>query len=224
MLLPQPSTMSAKLIWITPQAEDQVVYCARVSNPKSQEQGDNPDRLVRYLIKHKHWSPFEMASMCVGIETTRDVSAQILRHRSFSFQEFSQRYSSVASNLKLDPSFELRLQDPTNRQSSLPDAFGRLRHYRTHIEQLYEQAETLYSSLLSAGCAKEVARKVLPIGSPTRLYMTGTIRSWIHYCLVRCGPETQKEHCLIAMAVWKILSEHCPNIASAVHELHHTTD
>lgn len=211
--------MTVQLSWITPHAEEQVVYMARVSNPKSQEAGQNPDRLIKYLIKHKHWSPFEMASMCVEIETTRDVSAQILRHRSFSFQEFSQRYADVSGNLKLDPSFELRLQDQTNRQSSLPDCFGQLAPYRQMIEQHFKSAEHLYSSLIGAGCAKEVARKVLPIGSPTRMYMAGTLRSWIHYCLVRTEQGTQKEHRQIAIAVWKILSEQCPNIASAVHEI-----
>lgn len=211
--------MSAKLIWITPHAEDLIVYQARVSNPKSQEEGSDPSRLIGYLLKHKHWSPFEMASMCIQIETTRDVSPQVLRHRSFSFQEFSQRYASVTKHLDLDSSFELRLQDPTNRQSSLPDSFGQLEPFRPQIKEHFRQAELLYNTLLSAGCAKEVARKVLPMASPTRMYMSGTIRSWIHYCLVRTEPGTQKEHRQIAIAIWKILSEQCPTIASAIHEL-----
>ncbi len=215
--------MSAKLIWITPHAEDLVVYQARVSNPKSQEEGSNPDRLIRYLINHKHWSPFEMASMCIELDTTRDVSAQILRHRSFSFQEFSQRYSSVTDNLDLDAAFELRLQDPTNRQSSLIDAFDQLAPYRAKIEDHFRSAQELYADLLSAGCAKEVARKVLPMGSPTRMYMSGTLRSWIHYCQVRTEQGTQKEHRQIALSVWKILSEQCPAIATAVHELRNQT-
>lgn len=213
------TNMTAKLIWITPHAEDLVVYMARVSNPKSQEEGANPEKLIKYLIKHKHWSPFEMVSMCVEIETTRDVSPQILRHRSFSFQEFSQRYASVTQHLDLGSDFELRLQDPTNRQSSLVDSFGQLEPYKAMIKHHFDQALHLYNSLLSSGCAKEVARKVLPIAAPTRLYMSGTLRSWIHYCLVRTEQGTQKEHRQIAMAIWKILSEQCPTIASAVHEL-----
>jgi thymidylate synthase (FAD) len=161
--------------------------------------------------------------MCVEIETTRDVSPQILRHRSFSFQEFSQRYASVTEHLKLDAGFELRLQDTTNRQSSLPDAFGQLAPYRSMIENHFKQAEHLYASLLSAGCAKEVARKVLPMAAPTRMYMAGTLRSWIHYCQVRADNATQKEHRQIAIAIWKILSEQCPSIAAAVHELRSET-
>jgi thymidylate synthase (FAD) len=206
---------SVKLIWITPNAEDQMVYCARVSNPKSQEEGKSPDRLIRYLAKHKHWSVFEMASMCVEINTTRDIAAQILRHRSFSFQEFSQRYSSTdALGKALVP--ELRLQDKTNKQNSIqvtdPYQWTELTQLASEIGDLFEEAEDLYLRLLDAGVAKECARKVLPLQTPTRMYMSGTIRSWIHYLQVRGGVETQLEHRQIAEAVKGILKEHLPTI------------
>lgn len=208
---------SVSLVWITPKAEEQIVYCARVSNPKSQQEGSSSDRLLRYLLKHRHWSPFEMASMCVEINTTRDVSAQILRHRSFSFQEFSQRYSSVDS---LGPTVcpELRMQDKTNRQSSLQPPVSMIpviEGFELEILNVQEKTRELYGRMLEAGIAKECARKVLPIGSPSRLYMSGTIRSWIHYLQVRLGPETQKEHRLVAEGVLDILSEHCPSITEA---------
>lgn len=202
------------LVWITPNTEELIVHMARVSNPKGQQEAKDPQRLLRYLLTHKHWSPFEMASMCLEINTTRDISAQILRHRSFSFQEFSQRYAEVQD---LDPSFELRLQDTTNRQNSLPDAGGELETYRSYIRQIYGDCLATYDLLVGAGCAKEIARKVLPMGVGTRLYMSGTIRSWIHYCQVRMGPETQKEHRDVALGAWKILSEHCPNICKALN-------
>jgi thymidylate synthase (FAD) len=203
---------SVKLIWITPHAEDQMVYCARVSNPKSQEEGKSPDKLIRYLAKHKHWSPFEMASMCVEINTTRDIAAQILRHRSFSFQEFSQRYSATdALGRALVP--ELRLQDNANKQNSLEDDFGVLSEkFHDRIDELFLASHQLYEDMLKAGAAKECARKVLPLQTPTRMYMSGTIRSWIHYLQVRGGVETQLEHRQIAEAIKGILKEHLPVI------------
>jgi thymidylate synthase (FAD) len=203
---------SVKLIWITPNAEDQMVYCARVSNPKSQEEGKSPDRLIRYLAKHKHWSPFEMASACFEISTTRDIAAQILRHRSFSFQEFSQRYS-VTDLLGHAPLPELRLQDHTNKQNSLEDDFGILaEEFEERIKELFQQSEQLYQDMLRRGTAKECARKVLPLQTPTRMYMSGTIRSWIHYLQVRGGVETQLEHRQIAESIKGILKEHLPVI------------
>jgi thymidylate synthase (FAD) len=203
---------SVKLIWITPNAEDQMVYCARVSNPKSQEEGKSPDRLIRYLAKHKHWSPFEMASACFEISTTRDIAAQILRHRSFSFQEFSQRYSE-ANLLGHAPLPELRLQDHTNKQNSIEDDFGVLADKFEHrIQKLFEESDLLYRDMLKAGTAKECARKVLPLQTPTRLYMAGTIRSWIHYLQVRGGVETQLEHRQIALAIGEVFKEHLPFI------------
>jgi thymidylate synthase (FAD) len=213
--------MTAKLVWITPEAESQIVYCARVSNPKSQEEGKSPDRLIRYLAKHKHWSPFEMASMCVEITTTRDIAAQILRHRSFSFQEFSQRYSSTdLLGMAMVP--ELRLQDKTNKQNSLlPDEddvllMSELYQFSSEIGDLFEEAEDLYHRLLDAGVAKECARKVLPLNIPTKLYMAGTIRSWIHYLQIRTGMETQREHREVAWAIRHIFEDNLPTIHEAL--------
>jgi thymidylate synthase (FAD) len=211
--------MTARLIWITPEAEQQIVYCARVSNPKSQEEGKSPDRLIRYLAKHKHWSPFEMASMCVEITTTRDIAAQILRHRSFSFQEFSQRYSSTDLLGKAVVP-ELRLQDHTNRQNSLvvtdPSLELELTDLSSEIADLFDWADDLYQRLLEAGVAKECARKVLPLNTPTRLYMTGTIRSWIHYLSIRGGVETQLEHRRVAEAIQELFKENLPTIHEAL--------
>jgi thymidylate synthase (FAD) len=215
----RPSTDSplASLVWITPDAESHIVYCARVSNPKSQQLGANPERLINYLVAHKHWSPFEMASACVEINTTRDISAQILRHRSFSFQEFSQRYSEVQLRPEL-PS--LRRQDLTNRQNSIDDfedvaTPGRL-SFEQRIAHLYSASYKVYQDLLDAGVAKECARKVLPMNSPTRLYMSGTIRSWIHYLSVRTGVETQLEHRQIALAIAEILSRELPSLSNLI--------
>jgi len=204
--------MSVSLVWITPDAESIITYCARVSNPKGQEANANPERLINYLVTHKHWSPFEMASACLEINTTRDISAQILRHRSFSFQEFSQRYAEVELRPEL-PS--LRRQDLTNRQNSIDD----LDPYdsqglQTEIAKHFVESQQLYQRLLDFGVAKECARKVLPINSPTRLYMSGTIRSWIHYLQVRTGPETQLEHRQIATQVKDILLRHLPGLSS----------
>lgn len=215
--------MSAKLIWITPEAESQIVYCTRVSNPKSQEEGKSPDRLIRYLAKHKHWSPFEMASMCVEVNTTRDIAAQILRHRSFSFQEFSQRYSPT-DLLGQAQVPELRLQDPKNKQNSIRlsdsqfprDQVEEIFQFASEIGDLFDEAQDLYLRLLDAGVAKECARKVLPLNTPTRLYMAGTIRSWIHYVQVRGGEDTQLEHREIALAVKHLFAEHLPTIHEAL--------
>jgi thymidylate synthase (FAD) len=202
-----------RLVWITPDAEQQIEYCARVSNPKGQDKVDTTGKLLRYLVTHKHWSPFEMASACVEISTTRDISAQILRHRSFSFQEFSQRYAStnLLGNTVVP---ELRLQDVTNRQNSIQvtNQSEELDVFTSEIGDLFDQAEDLYLRLLDAGVAKECARKVLPINSPTRLYMSGTIRSWIHYLSVRRGPETQLEHRLIADEIKNILNKEMPHL------------
>ena len=201
---------NVKLIWITPDAEQQIEYCARVSNPKGQDKIDTTGKLLRYLVKHKHWSPFEMASACVEITTTRDISAQILRHRSFSFQEFSQRYAEVSA-VPVVP--ELRRQDNTNRQNSIDDLdYLRQDLYSSKIQHLFDESYRLYNELLEEGVAKECARKILPINSPTRLYMSGTIRSWIHYLSVRRGPETQFEHRLIANEIYQTLNKEMPNL------------
>ncbi len=206
----------AKLVWITPNAEDTIVYCARVSNPTNQELNANPERLIRYLVKHKHWSPFEMASACVEINTTRDISTQILRHRSFSFQEFSQRYSDVGL-LTNPPIPHLRRQDQQNRQASHNDLSShlspeQLSSFYRRTQQLYEDAGHLYQEMVSSGVAKECARKVLPLNTPTRLYMSGTIRSWIHYLAVRCDEGTQLEHRQIATDIKSLLLEQLPSL------------
>src|SRR5690625_3350139 len=175
-----------KLIWSTPNGEDLLVYMARVSNPEGQERGDSPERLIRYLIRHRHWSPFEMVSACVEIEAPRDVSRQLLRHRSFAFQEFSQRYQSTHV-LPEVPSREARMQDERNRQNSLPCDDRRLMRWWDDSQQDHlDRAEILYLTALGAGIAKEVARAVLPEGlTMSRLYMAGTLRSWLHLCSVR---------------------------------------
>ena len=206
----------AKLVSVTPNAEENIVYMARVSNPKNQANMETAPRLIKYLLKHKHWSPFEMASMQVEINTTRAVAAQVLRHRSFSFQEFSQRYSSVGDLPSIGLP-HLRSQDLKNKQASHdnmdPDVVENL---NTQIEKLYESAQNVYDLLLEQGVAKECARSVLPLGTPTRMYMSGSIRSWIHYIEIRAGIETQLEHRLIAEAVKSIFVEQFPAIAEAM--------
>ena len=202
-------TASASLVWITPNAESTIAYCARVSNPKNQ---NNPDtgKLLRYCVAHQHWSVFEMASMCIEINTTRDISAQILRHRSFSFQEFSQRYAEVQQRPEMP---QWRRQDQANRQNSIDDLSEEvLREADWVSAEAFVTSQRAYDRLLELGVAKECARKVLPINSPTRLYMSGTIRSWIHYLSVRRGPETQLEHRLIANEIFQILNKEMPNL------------
>ena len=203
---------SAKLIWVTPDAEALVGKIARVSNPNNE---DNPDveRLIKYLIKHKHWSPFEMASMCVEISTTRAISPQILRHRSFSFQEFSQRYAEALETCIP----RLRRQDRNNRQNSIDDIPDFQEEYLAErIESHFRSANDLYRSLLAHGVAKECARAVLPMNTKTRLYMTGTIRSWLHYVALRGDNGTQKEHRQIARSIGEILASQCPTITRAM--------
>ena len=206
---------NATLVSITPNAEEQIVYMARVSNPSNQNNMETAPRLIRYLIKHKHWSPFEMASMQVEINTTRAIAAQVLRHRSFSFQEFSQRYSSVGD---LPPVGlpHLRTQDLKNKQASHDDLEEETkRHLEIEIDRLYKSAQDLYNYALSKGVAKECARSILPLGTPTRMYMSGSIRSWIHYIQIRAGVETQLEHRLIAQAVKDIFEQQLPNVYEA---------
>ena len=172
-------------------------------------------RLIKYLIKHKHWSPFEMATMQVEIETTRAIAAQVLRHRSFSFQEFSQRYSSV-DQLGTIGLPHLRSQDLKNKQASHDDLDpAKVELMNKQIQQLYHSTFDYYEFLLSQGVAKECARSILPLGTPTRLYMSGTIRSFLHYCEIRAGVETQLEHRLIAEAIKDILEEQLPNVYEA---------
>ena len=206
---------NAKLIWITPDAEQLIGKIARVSNPKNE---DNPNvkGLIKYLIKHKHWSPFEMASMCVEIQTTRAISPQILRHRSFSFQEFSQRYA-VATDLGQLHVPKLRRQDLDNRQNSIDD-IPEVDQDRiiTQVERHYRDAEDLYQYMLDQGVAKECAREVLPMGTTTRLYMSGTIRSWLHYVDLRARDGTQREHMTIARRIGDILDDQVPTVARAM--------
>ncbi len=206
---------NAKLIWITPDTEALIGKIARVSNPNNE---DNPDvdKLIRYLIKHKHWSPFEMASMCVEIQTTRAISAQILRHRSFSFQEFSQRYA-IPTDTFATVLPDLRRQDTKNRQNSIDDLPEETRdYYRQRIDDHFRESVNLYESLLHSNVAKECARSVLPLNTVTRLYMSGTIRSWLHYIDLRGSNGTQKEHMQIAASVGEILDTELPNISRAM--------
>jgi len=208
--------MSVKLMWVTPDAEHLISDMARVSNPSNQGNYETADRLIRYLIKHRHWSPFEMASMCLEINTTRGIAAQILRHRSFSFQEFSQRYADVKelTNIALP---ELRRQDIKNRQNSTDDLEPEVvENLNNKISVLFEQSNNLYNELLEKGVAKECARFILPIATPSRLYMTGTIRSWMHYIDLRSANGTQKEHMDIALECKSILERELPNVCKAM--------
>lgn len=208
--------MHVDLTWVTPNAEELIVKMARVSAPKNQDNMDTAPRLLQYLIKHSHWSPFEMAGMCVEIETTRAISPQILRHRSFSFQEFSQRYADT-SELGSAAIPHLRRQDQKNRQNSIddlsPDLVG---NYYRRISELYENSEHLYREMVSNGIAKECARSILPLSTQTRLFMNGTIRSYIHYLQVRTDPSTQLEHRQIALAIKDIFCQQFPVIGEAV--------
>ncbi len=208
---------NAELIWITPDAEALVGKIARVSNPDN-ENNPKVEKLLKYLIKHKHWSPFEMVSMCVEIHTTRAISPQILRHRSFSFQEFSQRYA-IPTDTFATVVPELRRQDKKNRQNSIDDLPQETKeYYKERMDNHFREAVNLYESLLHSDVAKECARSVLPLNTVTRLYMTGTIRSWLHYCDLRCSNGTQEEHKQIADSVKKILTEQLPTIAHAMWE------
>ena len=208
--------MNVQLTWATPNAEELIVKMARVSAPKNQSNMDTAPRLLRYLIKHKHWSPFEMSNLCVEIETTRAISPQILRHRSFSFQEFSQRYADT-SELGSAVIPHLRRQDHTNRQNSIDDLSPEsIANYYRRISKLYEDAEHLYREMVSSGVAKECARSILPLSTQTRLFMNGTIRSYIHYLQVRTDPSTQLEHRQIALAIKDIFCQQFPVIGEAV--------
>ena len=212
-------THQVKLVHITPNAEELIAYMARVSNPANQNNTETSAKLIKYLIDHHHWSPFEMVNMCVEINTTRSVAAQILRHRSFSFQEFSQRYSDISS-IGTPAIPALRRQDTKNRQNSIDD-FDYLRQdlYSAKIQHLFDESYRLYNQLLEEGVAKECARDVLPLSTPTRLYMNGTIRSWIHYCQLRCGNGTQLEHRVIAEGAYKLLQEHLPSVCLALSDV-----
>lgn len=194
--------------------EELIVYNARVSNPENQLNTETSDKLISYLIKHKHWSPFEMVDMTVEITTSRAIAQQILRHRSFSFQEFSQRYSKAT---KIE-AFELRYKGKTNRQSSenIVDIEDQL-YFGQQIENMIVQAENLYNAMIDNDIAKECARMILPLATQTRLYMKGSVRSWIHYLQIRCDEHTQLEHRDIANEIKNIFIEKFPNISKALN-------
>lgn len=203
--------MTVKLIWATPNIDSTIGYIARVSNIKAKP-GDSFKKLIGYLIGHKHWSPLEMANVCVEIQTTRDIARQILRHRSFHFQEFSQRYAEVEQE---QPVLAVaRLQDHTNRQNSLDTTDQKiLKDFDMWQQRVWEFCHMAYQACLKMGVAKELARKLLPEGlTYTRMYMNGTVRDWYHYVQIRTGPETQAEHRWIAMQVRQILREVAPTI------------
>lgn len=208
--------MTVKLISITPDAEKTMAYIARVSNPSNQN-SDNYAKLLGYCIKHKHWSVFEQATMSLEIETNRGIAAQILRHRSFTFQEFSQRYADTNLITENIPVPELRRQDTKNRQNSTDDLGDYVKlKFQAEIAELFAHSNNLYKRLLEAGVAKECARFVLPLATPTRIYMTGSCRSWLHYIDLRSAHGTQKEHMVIAEQCREIFKEQFPAVAEAM--------
>jgi len=215
--------MNVKLIGITApsndhkSAEDLIVYMARVSNPSNQNTTQGNDKLIRYLIKNQHWSPFEMVSVVMEINTTRDIARQILRHRSFSFQEFSQRYADPTKDLSFEVR-EARLQDDKNRQNSIETDDRELKREWLEMQQrIIRTALDSYEWAITNGIAKEQARSILPEGNTnSKLYMNGTLRSWIHYCQLRMENGTQKEHMEVAKACWEIIEEKFPNVAAAL--------
>ena len=202
--------MRVSLVWATPSGDELIAYMARVSNPDNQDNTETAPKLIKYLKDNNHWSPFEMVNMCVEINTTRDIARQILRHRSFSFQEFSQRYAEVAVSMETS---EARMQDVTNRQNSIESTDVVLKSWWQAMQQrVADDAEYVYHTALSKGIAKEVARKVLPEGlTPTRMYMSGNLRSWLHYVDIRCDKATQKEHREIAEQCKALLVTHFPS-------------
>jgi len=198
-----------------PNLQDLVAYCARVSNPSNQSNSETSERLIKYLIKHKHWSPLEMVSACIEVETTRDIARQLLRHRSFSFQEFSQRYADPTKELDFVLR-EARLQDTKNRQNSIEINDDKLqKQWNTIQSNVIKEAINAYSWAISNGIAKEQARVVLPEGNTiSKLYVNGTLRSWIHYIDLRDGNGTQKEHAEIARACAEVIAKVFPIIKS----------
>ena len=190
---------------------DLVAYCARVSNPSNQLNSETAEKLIKYLVKHKHWSPLEMATMCLEIETTRDIARQILRHRSFSFQEFSQRYADPTKELEFEKR-EARLQDPNNRQNSISGAELMVQYeWDKRQSELIEMVKQNYDWAIKNNIAKEQARALLPEGlTMSRMYMSGTLRSWLHYIQLRSANGTQKEHMLIAKECAKVIAEVFP--------------
>ena len=217
--------MSVKLIGVTApyaghnSAEDMIVYMARVSNPSNQDMTRGDEKLIRYLIKNQHWSPFEMVNVVMEISTTRDIARQILRHRSFSFQEFSQRYADPTKDLGFDLR-EARLQDTKNRQNSIETEDSELKS-EWIIKQMgvIAEAKQAYEWAIEKGIAKEQARAVLPEGNTqSRMYMNGSLRSWIHYCQLRMANGTQKEHMEVATECWEIIRDKFPNVVAALEK------
>jgi len=207
--------MTVQFVSITPDAEKTMAYIARVSNPSNQD-NENFSGLLRYCIKHQHWSVFEQSTMTLEIQTTRAIAAQILRHRSFTYQEFSQRYadSNLLGNIELP---ELRRQDDKNRQNSIDDLEPEVvEKFNRQMNTLFSSAFGLYNQMLEAGVAKECARFVLPLATPTRIYMTGSCRSWIHYINLRSAHGTQKEHMDIANACKKVFVKKFPAVSEAL--------
>ena len=208
--------MSVKLISVTPDAESTMAYVARVSNPNNQE-NPNYAKLLGYCIKHNHWSVFEQSFMTLEIETTRGLAAQILRHRSFTYQEFSQRYADSSLLAETIPLPELRRQDTKNRQNSIDDIDPFVRQeFQIKMQRHFDEGMKLYQEMLDASIAKECARFVLPLACPTRIYMTGSVRSWIHYIDLRSANGTQKEHMDIALGAKEIFCEQFPAVAEAM--------
>jgi len=202
--------MTVKLVWSTPNGEELIAYMARVSNPENQNNPETAPKLLKYLMKNKHWSPFEMVNVCMEIKCTRDIARQILRHRSFSFQEFSQRYAEA---LEWETG-EARLQDNKNRQNSLPTQDRELeRWWEDEQRKVVTQARFSYGAALNNGIAKEVARKLLPEGlTMSTMYMNGTLRSWMHYVDIRCDEATQKEHRVVAEQCRAVLAKEFPSL------------
>jgi thymidylate synthase (FAD) len=217
--------MNVKLIGVTApysghnSAEDMIVHMARVSNPSNQGMNSDPARLIRYLIKNQHWSPFEMVNIVMEIKTTRDIARQILRHRSFSFQEFSQRYADPTKDLGYELR-EARLQDTKNRQNSIETDDKELQaEWKIKQINLIAESKAAYDWAIENGIAKEQARVVLPEGNTqSRMYMNGTLRSWIHYCQLRTANGTQKEHMEVAEDCWKLIKEQFSNVVAAIEQ------
>jgi len=207
---------NVKLISVTPDAEKLMAYCARVSNPNNQE-NENYSKLLAYCIKNQHWSIFEQAFMTIEINTTRGLAAQILRHRSFTFQEFSQRYADTTLLAEDIPLFELRRQDNKNRQNSIDDISDETKvKWNVQIREHFSKAKAIYHGMIADGIAKECARFVLPLSTPTRLYMSGSARSFIHWIQLRSAHGTQKEHMIIANETKRIFSEQFPTVSEAL--------
>jgi thymidylate synthase (FAD) len=208
--------MTVKLISVTPDAEKTMAFIARVSNPANQD-NENYAKLLAYCIKHNHWSVFEQSSMTLEIETNRGIAAQILRHRSFTYQEFSQRYADTNLITENIPIPDLRKQDTKNRQNSTDDLGDYVKlKFQTEIAELFTHSNNLYKRMLEAGVAKECARFILPLATPTRIYMTGSCRSWIHYINLRSANGTQKEHMDIALACKEVFKEQFPSVSEAL--------